>query len=399
MDKIGTRFWVVAAVLLATGLGGLEVRAQYQGLNGAPWAPTRSATAAPGIGPDRVDISNEQARQLKVEVLGQRRFTDQRDAVGYIDFNQDRNVPVSVAWTGRIREVPVESGQDVRAGQLLFTLDSPDLVQAESTLISSAGVLALANRSLERAGRMVEAEAGAAKDLEQARSDQQTADANYRAAVDAVRIFGKTPADIERIASSRQVDGELAVVSPIAGRVTARSAAPGQLVQPGAAPAPITVADIASLWMVGNLPEADAPLLRRGAPVRVAVAAWPGREFDGRIDNIAAALDPATHRIAVRCVVRDPGHELRPQMMATFRVQVGPPRAALALPENGLVREGDGSFSAFVQLAPGSYRRRSVRIGLQQDGHFQVLSGLAAGDRVVSDGALFLSNALALQGR
>ncbi|MGL1774820.1 efflux RND transporter periplasmic adaptor subunit, partial [Vibrio parahaemolyticus] len=88
---------------------------------------------------------------------------------------------------------------------------------------------------------MNESQVGAQKDLEQAQSDQQTAEANYKSARDAVRIFGKTDAEMDRVVASRKIDGELVISSPIDGLVTARSAAVGALVQPGMSPSPLVV--------------------------------------------------------------------------------------------------------------------------------------------------------------
>jgi cobalt-zinc-cadmium efflux system membrane fusion protein len=281
----------------------------------------------------------------------------------------------------------------------LFTIDSPDLVTAESNLIAAAGVLPLTTRALERARAMFESQSIAQKDLDQAASDQQTAHANLEATRAAVRIFGKSDAEIDRIIATRSTAAELRITSPINGRVTARNAAPGLLVQPGNGPAPFTVADISTMWMVANVAEDELPQVHLGQPVEASLPAFPDRTFEGRVSNIGAAVDPNTHRVAVRSEIRDPRHELRPQMLGTFVIRTGASVLSPAVPLAGVVREGDGTMEVFVTPDGHRFVRRTVKLGMQQDGLDQILEGIAKGEQIATDGALFLANELALQMR
>ena len=175
---------------------------------------------------------------------------------------------VFTPYQGRIIALFGTVGDDVHKGQTLFTVDSPDLLQAESTLIAAAGVLELTNRNLARLKDLYTTRAVSQSDLEQAVSDQQTAEGNLRAARDAVRLFGKTDTDIDQIIAQRNADPTLVVPSPITGRITARNAAPGLFVQPGNAPAPYSVADIETMWMLANVAETDSPAFRVGQEVQ-----------------------------------------------------------------------------------------------------------------------------------
>ncbi len=384
-------FKLGAAVLLVAAAGLLG----HVALNSRQPPPVAAtSSAAPH---DTVDVSELQARQIKLVRADLHAFQTRVDAVGYIDFNQDRLAQVFSPYPGRVLQVQVQAGEDVKKGQPLFAIASPDLAQAESTLISTAGLLALSQRTLARTRQMLHAQASAQKDLEQATSDQQTAAGNYQAARQALRIFGKSDAEMQRIVASRKVDDRFVVVSPFAGRVTARTIAPGTLVQPGTTPAPLTIADLSNVWAVANVDEGSAPALRAGEPVSVAISALPGRTLKGTLDYVGDAVDPNTHRLAVHAAIEDSTHELRPQMLATLTVQTGEPMRAVAVPTNAVVREGDGSMTVFATQDGRRFVRREVRLGLQQDGLDQVLHGLAANEQVAGDGALFLSAALALQ--
>jgi cobalt-zinc-cadmium efflux system membrane fusion protein len=222
-----------------------------------------------------VDLSNSQLAAVKVEPAGEREFPVEKQAVGSIDFNEDMTLQVFTPYQGRIIGLFAKVGDDVQKWQTLFTIDSPDLLQAESSLIAAAGVREFTTRNLARLKELYTTRAVSQKDLEQATSDQQTAEGNLRAARDTVRQFGKTDADIDRIIAQRMADPTLVVPSPISGRITVRNAAPGLFVQPGNAPAPYTVADISTMWMVANVPESDSPAFRIGQDVKVKVAAFP----------------------------------------------------------------------------------------------------------------------------
>ena len=183
--------------------------------------------------------------------------------------------------------------------------------------------------------------------------------------------------------------------SPITGRITSRNAAPGLFVQPGNAPAPFVVTDVSLMWMLASVTEADSPAFRLGQEVQVTLNAFPGRVFDGKITTIGANVDPNTRRVLVRSEIKDPQHELRAGMFANFVIRVAPPARSPGIPSNGVVREGDGTMTAWVTADRRRFTRRVVKIASLHNGYRQILDGVQVGELVATDGALFLSNALA----
>src|SRR5580692_11182797 len=145
---------------------------------------------------DSVDLSDSQLDAVKVEPAEERDFPIEKDAVGSIDFNEELSVQVFTPYQGRIISLFASVGDDVKKGQTLFTIDSPDLLQAESTLIAAAGVMDLTTRNLARLKELYATRAVPQRDFDQGTSDQQTAEGNLRAARDAVRLFGKTDDEI-----------------------------------------------------------------------------------------------------------------------------------------------------------------------------------------------------------
>lgn len=378
---------VVAGVIGAIYFGGHSANADSK--------TATEANAGAGKKDDNaVDLNEKQVKSIEIGPVANHIFSQQRTAVGSIDFNENLAVQVFSPNPGKIIKAYVEIGDEVKKGQTLYTIDSPDLVQAESTLIAAAGVAKLTTTALARAKDLYATQGLAQKDMEQAVSDQQTAEAALRAARDAVRIFGKSDAEMDVMVSSRKIDPALVIASPITGRVTARAAQPGLLVQPGNAPAPYAVAELSTLWMNANVPESDSPLFRAGQETHVKVAAYPDHDFVGKVTVVGATSDPNTHTVLVRSEVSDPKHELRPGMYATYVIHVGDPITAPAMPLDGVTREGDGSMSVWVTTDKHHFTRKTVTLGIQQDGFDQIASGLKAGEIAVSKGAVLLSNML-----
>ncbi len=341
---------------------------------------------------DILDLRDKQTRSLQFVPAVSHPFTPERTAVGSIDFDEDRAVAVFPPYAGRIGTVYVRVGDVVRKGQSLYTIDSPDLIQAESTLIAAAGVYRLTTDALARARGLYAGQGIAQKDLQQAVSDQQTAAGNYEAARKALQLFGRSGREIDAIAARRRVDRALVVASPVSGQVTARAAQAGLYVQPGTAPAPVSVADRSTVWMNANVAEGDLPEMRRGAAVRAQLMAFPDRTFLGKVDVIGAAVDPNTHTAVVRSALRDPGGVLHPGMLARFVIQAGDPVVGVAVPQDAVVREGDGAMTVWVTTDQRHFTRRVVTTGMRQDGLVQIVDGLQAGEMVVGKGALLLSN-------
>jgi cobalt-zinc-cadmium efflux system membrane fusion protein len=150
------------------------------------------------------------------------------------------------------------------------------------------------------------------------------------------------------------------------------------------------------MWMLANVAESDVPLIHLGQEVKVSVLAYPGKVFEGHITTMDSMVDPNTHRMLVRSTIDDPNHELRSNMFATFTIRTGDPQRSLAVPLDGVVREGDGTMTVWVTGDRRRFTQRTVKIGMQRDGYRQVLEGVQPGELVATDGAVFLSNMLVI---
>jgi membrane fusion protein, heavy metal efflux system len=375
---------VIAATVLLSGCG-----------HSANANPPNGKASAGNSSPSTptVDLSASQLKSIKIEPVGSYAFPVEKEAVGNIDYDGDLSVQVFPPYQGTIIQTLVEIGAEVRKDQTLYTIKSPDLIQAESTLIGAAATYELTTKELARARELYTTSVGVPqRELEQAVSDQHTADGALKAARDAVLVFGKTDAEIDQMIASRKIDPALVVRSPIRGKITYKNAQPGFFVQPGNPPAPYSVADVSLKWMFANVPESESGLFRVGQPVAVRVLAYDGRVFKGKVSKIYESVDPNTHRVTIRSDVTDPNNDLRPGMLANFVIRVDSPVEATAIPANGIVREPDGTMTAWTTTDRQRFTERIIKVGLRKEGRVQILDGLQQGELVVSDGAVFLSN-------
>ncbi len=414
---------VATGIFVAMGL--LESDWRRGQVTSANTPQSATATSKVSKSDPTVELSQDQLNSIKIEPVGTYLFPVDKEAVGSISFADDLSVQVYPPYQGTIIQSLVELGAEVKKGQPLYTIKSPDLIQAESTLIGAAATFDLTSKELARVkalfgnGIPKQELAQAAsnqqttgfvpnpapfrdnsgngiseRELEQAISEQQSAEGALKAARDAIRVFGKTDAEIDQMIARRKIDPALVVSSPISGHVTSFNAPQGLLVQPGSPPAPYSVANLSIKWMLAEVVESEVPLFHLGQPVEVKVMAYQDRVFKGRVSKIYETVDPNTHRVTIRSEIADPNDELRPGMLANFTIRVQGPVESIAIPANGVVREADGTMTAWVTTDHHRFVQRIIKPRLRRDGRVQILEGLQPGELVVTDGAVFLSNML-----
>jgi len=365
---------------------------------------------AEAIPPDAFRPTQAQLAELKIVPVRFGANADIIRATGSIQADADHSTPILLPFSGQVIDVMAEPGQRVTAGQPLLRIASPELVDARNTLLTAAAAQAsaseaarIAEGNAKRQKAIYETAGGALKDYLQSQADLVTAQSNLRTAQSALRaaqdrlgLFGKSAAETQALESAgRSVGGKAATLyrAPVSGIVADRSVAPGQFVSAGGSAPLLTITDPAHVWLVAQLPESEANAIRLGDRVTVTTPALPGRAFAATIDNIAAALDPATHRLPVRATVANPEGALKPQMFASFVIrrplQGG---AGVLVPEAAVIHEGD---SARVwALGPDTLLHgRPVAIGETEGGFTRVTAGLRPGDRIVTSGALFVNEA------
>jgi cobalt-zinc-cadmium efflux system membrane fusion protein len=394
---------VLSAILLAMLIWLVDARVKSTTRQAEETSVTQEASE--NDRPNLIRIADQQLQSVKLELVAMQPFRAEKTATGKISFNEEVMTPVFSPYAGRIVRLSAKPGDAVKRGATLFEIDTPDLVQAEQDLIS-AGIaasransgLALASKAEDRQHRLYINKAVALKDWEQAEADSKNAERDVHSAQSALaaarsrlHAFGKTDQEIAKVENDREIDRVARVASPFAGTIVARKVGPGQFVKPDSPDPLFSIADLSTVWLLADVYESDVPLIKNGQPVQVHVSAYPEESFDAHVEYIGATVDPATHRVAVRSVVENRGHKLKPEMFASFRLLTASEVQALAVPVSAIVHDG-GKTSVWVKQSGNQFGRREVAVGLEQAGYVQILSGLQAGDEIVSEGSIFISN-------
>jgi cobalt-zinc-cadmium efflux system membrane fusion protein len=306
---------------------------------------------------------------------------------GRLAWDEERTARLYPAFAGRVVKILAQPGERVKAGQPLALLASPDFGQAQAEARKGAVDVALAEKTLARVRELVANGVAPQKELNAAEAELARARADAAQALGRVRLYG----------GGEAVDSALALRSPIDGTVVERNLNPGQELRPDAsgsgAPPLFVVTDPTRLWVFLDATERDLGLLKLGEAVGLRTTAYPDDTFEARIVSIADFVDPATRTIRVRGIVANPERKLKGDLYVTGLVR-SDLRAPVQIPARAAFLVGDQHY-VFVEEAPGRYRRAKIVPSGETEGRIAVSAGLAAGERIVVDGALFLQRILA----
>jgi membrane fusion protein, copper/silver efflux system len=364
---------------------------------------------------------------------------DRLTTVGLVGFDESRRVQVASEGRGRARieRLHVHSeGEHVRAGQRLAELYSYDVAQSIRVLLEASAAL--------------HAPPATRHDPDPDPTPLGDPGERFRLATQALEVLGVRQDQIDTIASDNRADVLLPAVAPIDGLVIKKTAYQGQYVPEGTLL--FEIADLRHVWVDAQVFEEQLALVRVGQPVTATVPAFPGEEFRGHVEQLAPALDPATHTLAVRFGLDNPADRLRPGMLATVALDVagrvttlargatcpvtrlrlgtmgpaipvevqgrrvsvcceacvpklkatpekyleelGPrdtatPDRVMSVPESAVVDTGTKTI-VYVEASPGVFEGRAVVLGARSGDSFPVLDGLAPGDRIAAAGAFLI---------
>lgn len=382
---------------LFVGLGAIMLIGQARSANEAATPksqPVQSKAFIP---------STAQLATFTIQPAARHAFQIEHTTEGKIGVDEDRATPVFTPYSGRVIRLLAKQGDMVQKGQVLFTVEAADMVQAQNDLIAATGAAAKARSQLQlaqtiekRQRELFEAKATTLKDLQNAQNDLVTAQNDVRGtsgALEAVRnrltILGKTEAEMQAFVTSGRMSPETPIQAPIGGTITQRRIGPGQFASNTAAEPPFTVGDLSSVWLIANVRESEAPKITVGQSIRFSVLAYPDRTFTAKVGYVASAIDPATRRIQVRATVDNRDGTLKPEMFASVRIATGSQQDGVAVPREAVIYEAD-TARVWVIGEGNAVLLRQVRTGLVDGQLIQIASGVDAGERVVTRGSLFI---------
>lgn len=358
-----------AVVALAASLGAL-LPACKRGADVAPKTRERRPDKSVVLsGPSEAYVGVEQAKPARGNLS--------RSLVARIAYDERHVARIGPPVNGRVAKVNVVTGDAVKAGDVLLTLSAPDIASAQAQVAQAKTSRVVAERAVERARMLVKEGAGSEAERLSAEASLDQAISEERRAVAALAAIG---------GAHGQTGYQLR--SPISGTVSERNVSVGTQVHADQDAPLLTIADLSTVWAVADVYEKDLARVHVGDEVTIGVLAFPDKKFDGKIAHISAALDPQTRVARARVELPNGDRSLRPGMFATMDVR-GLADGVAEIPMSAVLARRD-QFYVFLRTPDGAYAQREVTLGEQRGQHVTVLSGIAPGDDVVTDGAILL---------
>jgi len=339
-------------------------------------------------------VPQDQMTHLKVVAVEKSRLPRVLRLTGAVAYNGFKTTPVFSAVGGPVQEILAEPGQNVKTGQTLLTVTSPDYSAARSAYMKARSASQLTDKSYDRSKDLYEHHAIAERDFQQAESDRALAQADLQSTADALRALGLNDPEA-LVKNPPKSTGQIPVTAPAGGQIVERLVGPGQLLQAGATQC-FTISDMSTVWVLVNVYQNDLASVRVGDTVDITTDAYPD-VFHGKISYVSAALDPNTRTLQARIVTSNPGQKLRKDMYVTATVQAGAIRDALTVPDAAVLRDTENQPFVYVQSGSNQFARRLVQVGDSLGGRTLVTTGLKEGEHVVGDGGLFLQFKNSLQ--
>ena len=363
---LGIVFVVAAGGCSSSGSGSEQANAQGQA----------SQSAAPS---DNEYVATD-AKGIQTITVNSSAVPDYLVLPAHIEADPTRVVHVYPPTGGRIVEMKVRPSDHVEKGQLLALLESNDLSRAVADYHKAKVDAEVKQGALARAEDLLAHNAIAQKDYQQAQGEAKIAQAELEATAQLIRVFGMDP---------DHASTELRVVAPRSGVVLDIGAASGEYSKSLDAPQPLcTIADISTVWALGDIYERDFAGLKMGEEAQVTLDAYPDQRWPGRVGVLSDAVDPTTRTLHLRVVLPNPGGRIKPAMFGSIRV-LRSSSQGIVVPASAVIREGNEAH-VFVSKGNGRFERRTVKLGRAMDGSIEILSGVNQGDSIVSEGALLL---------
>ena len=349
-------------------------------------------SAAPELDPMEVKVPADMAPNFKTAVVGMTEVATTQEVAGRIEANERKVMRIGASVAGRVTDVLADVGDRVKSGQALARIASPELTTAQLAYMRASAQATLAERAVERARQLIAADVIGTAELQRRESEAQIARAELRAAGDQLKLLGIGGDALARLRSQGNLVHHAAITSGAAGIVVERQVSQGQVAQPGD---PLfTVADLSNVWVVGALPEQMARSVEAGQSVQIDVPALglgaEDERISGKIIYVGDTVSPETRTVMIRTQVDNKDHALKPQMLATMRIQ-GALQKTLAVPAQAVVRENDKDH-VYVKKADNHYRLTPVDLGPASNGLRPIYKGVNQGAEIVVEGAFHLNN-------
>ena len=331
----------------------------------------------------------DQRAKIKIEAIEPSRIRRTLDTTGAVAFDADQATQVLAPISGPVSRLLVNIGSRVQRGEPLASIASPDFGAAVSAYRKAEAAARNSRHIADLNKQLFQNDALARREMEQTETDAVLAESDRDAALVQLRSLGVDEKTLDDLREGRPIrGGEGLIRSPIDGVVVERLITPGQLLQAGTTPC-FTVADMTTVWVMANVFGSDLPFVAVGDPADVTTGVTP-EPIPGKVDYIAAMVDPNTRAISVRIAAKNPNGVLKKDQYVRVALHSRRETDGLLAPVSAILRDDENLPFVFVVNADGTFSRRRLEVGSQVGDRVEVLSGLKAGDQVVVEGGLFM---------
>jgi cobalt-zinc-cadmium efflux system membrane fusion protein len=371
-----SRLSLFAVAILSAGLSGCAPKAEKT-------ATSLSLTAS------NVVLTAAQRQKIGLATVQPSPFRKVIDTTGAVDFDNDQATSVLAPFGGPVAKLLVNPGDNVKAGDPLAEVDSPDFATAISAYRKALATAQTLRRVADMDKDLLEHNGVAQRESEQAQTDAVNAEADRDAALQTLVSLNIDPEVIKDLQANRPISRPGGTIrSPISGTVVEKLITPGELLSAGTSPC-FTVANLSKVWVMAQLFGSDLAAVSVGDSVALQSGVATNR-FTGVVDNISALVNPDTRAVLVRVVVENPGDFLKKQMYVSVHIRAQHDSNGLLVPVSAVLRDEENLAFVYRVQPDGSFARQHVTLGYRAEDQYEITDGLQSGDRVVVDGTIFV---------
>jgi cobalt-zinc-cadmium efflux system membrane fusion protein len=322
-------------------------------------------------------IPDSLLRTLDIDTVKTCPFVNDIAFTGMVDVNQDKQVNIFPLVSGNTKDIKVQLGDYVNAGQVLAIVTS-------SEMAGYSGSLAVAQSNVTNTKRQLEASQDLFKSGLASSLDVTTAQTNYDQALAQLEMAQR----ILKI-NGNNTNGEWVVKAPVSGFIVQKNITNGTAIRTDNSTAIFTISDLKNVWVWVNVYESNIGNIHLGDDVKVTTLSYPGRIFSGKIDKMLNALDPATKVMKVRVVIPNEKYELKPQMFASIVVANPENKQALCVSGKALIYD-NSRYYVLMYNGHGDASITPVEVLNTLGDKTFIKSGLKEGDRVIATSAILI---------
>jgi membrane fusion protein, heavy metal efflux system len=336
-----------------------------------------------------VALTAAQRQNVHLYTVVASKFRRTIEATGVVDFDNNQATSVLAPFSGPVSRLMVSLGDQVKKGDALAEVDSPDFAAAIGTYRKALATAKTDRRLADLDKDLIQHHGVSQREAEQAETDAVNAESDRDAALQALVALNVHPRTIKDIQEGRPVARpEGTIRSPITGTLVEKLITPGELLETGTTLC-FMVANLSRVWVMAQVFGSDLAAVSLGDSAEV-VTGIDGKNFSGTVDNISALVDPDTRSVIVRVVAENPGNFLKKQMYVHVRIQARQESTGLLVPVSSILRDDENLPFVFVVQSDGSFARQRVTLSYRAGDQYDIDEGLKVGDQIVIEGGLFV---------